>query len=445
MNATARLGTFLASYARTPLPPDIRARAAGCLIDTLGIALGARDEATAQAVAGLSGRTVDGSNARQWIDRRPVSLADAVIANTVLAHAHFHDDSCHSSWTHPGSLIVPLAVALGEAAEASVDDVLKSLVAGYVTLAWLGADEAVARPLIRRGFRGSPAFGTIGAAATAAVALGLAAEAATHAIAIAATTTGGILEPVRAGSDEWRLQNARAAHGGLFAALAARAGVRGAPNALEGDRGFLRAFAGLEQAPAAWSEPPDPHAMHHAMAKPYATLGDNMAPTIAAKIAHGEGIDPSRIEAVEVTIWRPYIEYPGVAFKGPFDTVIQALASAPFSVAAMLVHGRLGFDIPDRLRRDPTILRIADLVQLEPHDGEYLDAEIAVTLTDGRVVNGAASRAPRTWIFQDRATATEIFEQRLTTLGRDAASASTLATEIFETSPPIGEILDRLL
>ena len=99
---------------------------------------------------------------------------------------------------------------------------------------WLGRDEVVARRLISRGFRTSPTLGTIAAAAGSAVLLGLNAQQANSAVSIAASTTGGTLEPVRAGANEWRVQNGRAAQGGLIAASLAQAGVAGAPLALDG-------------------------------------------------------------------------------------------------------------------------------------------------------------------------------------------------------------------
>src|SRR6202043_2602447 len=111
--------------------------------------------------------------------------------------------------------------------------------------------------------------------------LGLDPAKATHAVAIAACTTGGTLEPVRCGSDEWRVQNGRAAHGGLVAAELAARGVQGAPDALEGPKGLLRSLAGLDRTPDEWLGAPASETMLGIMAKPFATLGDNMSAVIA--------------------------------------------------------------------------------------------------------------------------------------------------------------------
>src|SRR5690606_33008758 len=162
-------------------------------------------------------------------------------------HAHFQDDTDHDSWTHRGSLVPPAIVALGEKQGASLEAVLSALVAGYSTINWLGRDGGVARKLIGRGFRTSPTFGTIAAAAGSAALLGLDADGAASAVSIAASNTGGTLEPVRAGSDEWRVQNGRAAQGGLIAACLAGKGVKGAPQALDGPKGFLATMAGMTE------------------------------------------------------------------------------------------------------------------------------------------------------------------------------------------------------
>src|SRR5690606_41922059 len=105
-------------------------------------------------------------------------------------------------------------------------------------------------------------LGTIGAAAGSAALLGLDAAGAGSAVSIAASTTGGTLEPVRAGADEWRVQNGRAAQGGLIAACLARDGVIGAPLALDGPKGFLATVAGIDATPEVWSLPPDPAVMN---------------------------------------------------------------------------------------------------------------------------------------------------------------------------------------
>lgn len=76
--------------------------------------------------------------ARIWANGKRAPLSEAVLANGIAVHAHFQDDTDHDSWTHPGSLISPVAVSLGEALDAPLRTVLAALAVGYATLKWLG-------------------------------------------------------------------------------------------------------------------------------------------------------------------------------------------------------------------------------------------------------------------------------------------------------------------
>ena len=451
VNATSRLGSFAAATAAGELAPEVAGKAAICLLNSLGLALAARDEPTAVAARAITTHVAPGPRtARIWADGKHAPLSEAVLANGIAVHAHFQDDTDHDSWTHPGSLISPVAICLGETLDAPLRVVLTALTAGYSTLKWLGAGEVVARGLIGRGVRTSPTFGTIGAAAAGAVMLGLDAVRAANAIAIAACTTGGTLEPVRCGSDEWRVQNGRAAHGGLIAAELAARGVQGAPEALEGPKGLLRSLAGLDRVPDAWLQAPDTATMIGIMAKPFATLGDNMSAVLAAHLLHRDRIDLSLMKRITVTIWRPYTEYPGTSFKGPFTRTVQTQASTAFAVAAMLRHGRLNYDMGVEHRQDPEIMALVEKTTIEPDDiGTHLDATVEIEMVDGTRHRRTAREASKTLVFQDEARATKVFEARLAGSGIPAGQGSKLAAEVFASarnggSMPLRALLDRL-
>ena len=108
---------------------------------------------------------------------------------------------------------------------------------------------------------------------------------------------------MRCGSDEWRAHAAQAARGGLLAAQLAKGGVLGAPDALEGPKGFLRALVGLEETPARWRSDPRPEAILHAIAKPWAALGDN-CPAVAAAVHGFIGFAVGR-----TTFWDPCVDW----------------------------------------------------------------------------------------------------------------------------------------
>ncbi|MCP3416573.1 MmgE/PrpD family protein [Bradyrhizobium brasilense] len=451
LNATALLGTFAATTSASELSPDVATKAAICLLDSLGLALAARHEPTAAAARAMSAEVLPGPRtARIWASGKHAALSEAVLANGIAVHAHFQDDTDHDSWTHPGSLIAPVAVSLGESLDAPLRTVLTALTVGYTTLKWLGAGEVVARGLIGRGVRTSPTFGTIGAAAAAAAELGLDAPRSTSAVAIAACTTGGTLEPVRCGSDEWRVQNGRAAQGGLVAAELAARGVQGAPDALEGPKGLLRSLAGLDRTPEQWQRGPDVATMIGIMAKPFATLGDNMSAVLAAQVLYRDGIDLSQVKRITVTIWEPYTQYPGTSFKGPFTRTVQTQASTAFAVAAMLRYGRLDYEMGVEHRQDREIMALVGKTIVEPDAvGTHLDATVELEMENGARLRRTAREAPKVLVFQDEARAIEVFDSRLAGTGIPAGEGASLAAEVFASarsggSMPVRRLLDRL-
>ncbi|WP_059415386.1 MmgE/PrpD family protein [Cupriavidus basilensis] len=444
------LGESVAGFATRTFSPAVREKAKACLLDALGLAQIARDEATTLAMRdATTALPPDAASPRLWPYGIRAVLSEAVTANAVAVHAHFHDDSDPHSWCHPGSLITPVAVGVAEATGASVERAVRGLIAGYTVLNWLGDHEHVAHALIQRGVRTSPALGTIGAAAAASVVLGLSAARTANALAIAASITGGTLAPLRCGSDEWRAQNAQAARGGLLAAQLAQRDVVGARTALAGPKGLLQALAGLDAVPPGWTLPLRDDAMLDIYAKPWATLGDNMAAVRAARLMHDEGIDTSRITRIEIRIWRAYAEYPGTQYKGPFDLPVQALASTAFATAAMLVLGDLEYDVSLHRRHDPALLALVGKTQIVPSDeGTKLDAVLTVHFEDGTSRVCHAADAPRTWLYHDAATSTRIFGQRLARCGRQPGTGEAIGATLFSDAAdamPMAQLLDRII
>ena len=60
-----------------------------------------------------------------------MSAIDAVMANSTFGHAFEYDDAHRESASHPGSCVVPAALALGEEVGATADEALAAMVVGY--------------------------------------------------------------------------------------------------------------------------------------------------------------------------------------------------------------------------------------------------------------------------------------------------------------------------
>ncbi len=428
-----QLGRFVAGAARRPLPAEIASQAARRLLDALGLAVQASDEHTVRAAtAAITRVPAQAGTAALWAGGGHAVPSEAVLVNAIAAHAHFQDDMDAPSWTHPGSLVVPAALGAAAHSRAELGDVLRGIAVGYAVLAWIGAMEAVPRALIARGFRVSPTLGTIGAAAAAASVMQLDARAAAHALAIACNMTGGLLEPVAAGADDWRLQNGQAARMGYLAAAMAAGGVQGAPSALEGERGFLRAIVGLSAVPRELAQMPSLDAVGKVAVKPWPTSGGNIGACAAALALVEKGVAARDIASGRIAVWKPFASYPGAALAGPFGSAAQAQISTPYSVAAMLLHGELCYDMFLPAGRSAALRRLAGALTLEPlRVGDRRDARIVLTLRNGKTVSAQTPASLDRRVQPDEDAVAATFDARLAAAGRAPASGARLARAVF--------------
>ena len=170
--------------------------------------------------------------------RSTVAAEHAAFANAALMHTRAQDDTHFAAKTHVGSAIVPAALALAERERRSGAELCVAVVAGCEVAAAIG--ERLAAATTARGFRATPVFGTLGAAAAAASILGLDEAQTTNAIAIAASFSGGLNQTWLDGTSEYRLQLGMAARNGIDGGDAGgRRSPRRAP--LVRGRGRLRA------------------------------------------------------------------------------------------------------------------------------------------------------------------------------------------------------------
>ena len=115
-------------------------------------------------------------------DRRPaeatllcdgdrVAAEHAAFANAALMHTRAQDDTHFAAKTHVGSAVMPAAYAIAERDGLSGAAFATAVIAGCEVAAAVG--ERLAAPSTARGFRATPVFGTLGAAAASASILGL--------------------------------------------------------------------------------------------------------------------------------------------------------------------------------------------------------------------------------------------------------------------------------
>ncbi len=384
MTVSLEIARFVHALDFARVPQEVAQKTRVCLLNGYGMALGGHDTPFAPvgraAAIALYGEQPSGATLLG--DGRKTSVAGAALANGALFHGRAQEDTCGAA--HLGTVLIPLLTALVESRGYPVARLLPSLLAGYEAGGLL--EQAYAGRTTPAGFRASPVYGAIAAAAAAGKLMDLPPERMAAALANAASFCGGILQSFADGTDEWRYQVGVAAQTGLVAAELARAGSVSAPGAFEGKSGFVRAFAredcNVEALVAGLGRN---WAVLRVTFKPFPVCAFNQTPVTAA-LAVREKLRGAGIAAVRVRM-NPYeTGYAGMDATGPFNSISGTLMSIPFCIAVTLAHG-----IPDMKRMttydDHEAGALIPRISLESDSGvPKLSCVIEVKTTDGRTL-----------------------------------------------------------
>jgi 2-methylcitrate dehydratase PrpD len=352
------------------LPPRLLAVAASHVRDTLGVALAAagewRDDPITKLVRGWGGEGRSTAIGRGG--RHPIGHA-AMIGGT-LAHAIDFDDTHLPSVLHPSAAVVPAALACAEAAGTDGRTLLAAVAFGdevCCRLGMAGYDAELRNSVFfENGLHATAICGTVGAAGAAALALGLSEAELAEAMSIATSLGSGILEANRTGGMVKRVHCGWAAHAGVTAAELAGLGLTGAPTAIEGRFGFLRAFCGeaadTEVVTRGLGERWELDQLH---VKPYPCNHFTHSGIDAALALRADGVTPADIERVEIrlptAVLRTVAEPRDLKIRPPNG--YAARFSSPFTfAAAMRGGGGLGLfldDLTDDRAADPATLDLA--------------------------------------------------------------------------------------
>jgi 2-methylcitrate dehydratase PrpD len=313
-------------------------------------------------------------------DRSP---SEAAFLHAARLHARTQDDFYPEGRVHVGAIALAATVALADRADGRT---LECLAAGYRVMCAVAAVHSADAQ--RRGLRPSGVFGPFGAAASAAVALGLDEEATANAIALAAAAFSGHNQAWVSGTDEWILEVGAAARAGVEAALFTEAGAKASPEGIEGRAGWAAALfgeAGAERLAAALhGEPIGPSVV---ATKPHPVSGIAQVPTQLAcdvRDALDGGWPP---DTVVVRVSPIEHSYPGSSNRGPFRSRSDALMSIAFCVACGLLDGA----VPLRRLEDPNaddVRALIERISVEPDPG--LEENEAVVEAGGARAEGRA-------------------------------------------------------
>ncbi|SNY66760.1 MmgE/PrpD family protein [Paractinoplanes atraurantiacus] len=342
--AAVILGRWSAELTPGDIPGQVAGAARRHLIDAVGCAVaGVRRGAAGPALAVAAG--LGGPPEARLFSGERLGAVAAAFGNAVAIHALDFDDTHPGGLVHPSAVTVPVALALGEQ---TGGDHLTALVAGLETACRLGA--AVPHGFHARGLHATSMVGPVAAAVTAGKLLRLDAPTLTHAIGIAASGAGGLLEFLHSPAGTKQIHPGTAVANGILAARLAAAGATGPAGALDGEYGLFRALTG--RSPDRDVLTGDGWEIPLITIKPYPAC-QLVHPSVDAARQFA-GVRP---RALTVTLHPDAVPIVAGEAKRRPRSAYEAKFSVYWCVAAMIVDGHLGLDSFDRLDR-------ADLLDL---------------------------------------------------------------------------------
>jgi 2-methylcitrate dehydratase PrpD len=386
MSIARELARFVTARGAQDLPALALERARMSVASTIASAAMGRDIDSSRIIRSLARERAGTPEASVWFDRGPkLPLADAARVNAVMSDSAASDDSDLRNIAHIGTIVTATSIATAERVGASGPDVLAAMVLGYEVAGRI--DEALTPGRSERGFHSAISTIFAGAVATGKL-LGLNEDAMTQAIALAATSIGGM--HVAANTSLAREYHAGlSALLGIHAAAAAQKGFVAEENVLEMPRGFFAAYGGAHLVDVtrdlgtewdivtnmAIKLVPGGHP-HHAAAE------------AAANAAIAADAQPADIESIMLSAPK-YRTLSGP--RHPTD-LIGVAHSPAFIVAAAVADRGYGWihATPEKVA-DPTIHALIDRLAVDPDPKPYPDrfphhhgATVTIALKDGR-------------------------------------------------------------
>jgi 2-methylcitrate dehydratase PrpD len=387
MTVARQLAEFLTATSTADLPPQAIDNAAMLIASTIASAAYGAGLESAQIIRALARDRSGRPDASPWFDAGgKLPIADAAQVNAVMSDAAASDDSDLRNIIHAGTPLTATSLAIAEWNGANGEAVLTAMVCGYEAAGRIS--EAI--PAFReRGFHGC--LGAVFAAAVAAARLlRLDAPQMAQAIALSATSIGGLA--TAANTSVAREYHAGiAAMLGVNAALAAQRGFLAEESVLETRHGFFEAFGGVDGAAAgavatadlgqSWDIMTDMAIKLVPGGHPYHALGE-----AAANAARNGNIAAADIASI--TISRPGM----TALSGPLhpaDLIDMAHSPAYFTAAGAADRAFSWMHASATKIADPVIHRLIDKVQVgappTEHAARYRQgATVTIRTHDGR-------------------------------------------------------------
>jgi 2-methylcitrate dehydratase PrpD len=299
-------------------------------------------------------------------EKAKTSVLGATFVNAVYMHSVQQEDTLRG--LHPGPHTISTALAIGEENDDIGKNLITAIVAGYEVNLKIG--EFCAKYSGPRGWRGTTIYGILGSTATAAKMLKLKKDQIMDAFAISTNLASGLMQCWLTGTPEWLFTSGLAAQNGITSALLAKKGCTGAQDSFEGERGFYKAYCGVEPegADKIIGTLGSKFSILDIALKPYSVI-TSILPVIhnMTLLTLRNAIKIEDVKEIFVTAGPKVTEGPlsqSVLESGPFLNKTQAYKSLPCAIGIALKHHEVTpMTVEDY--QNPVISEIAKKVVIE--------------------------------------------------------------------------------
>jgi 2-methylcitrate dehydratase PrpD len=363
-----------------------RERAHAALCDMLVCTAAGAREGAGLRVSALAG---DGDCVVVGHAKR-ASPQTAALINGTAAHALDFDDNFSPARVHASAVLFPALLALGEAREAAMEDILDSFICGLEIVGRIGQ---LMNPRHRnRGWHATATLGAIGAAAASARLLRLDADKFRHALSLASSRAGGSM--IQFGVDAKPIHAGFAADAGVVAARLAYAGATGARETIAGPKGLADLMHAGDVGGIDESSIGGPLLIETAglKAKRFPNCASAHRAMDALLMLIGRHGFTAR-DVNEIVVEMPAPQLANLMFSKP-SVSAEARFSLNYALAVVLARGAPTLeDFSDEAVRRPELQELLPLVRPTPVDTTEIDypQKITVILKDGRKVSETVS------------------------------------------------------
>jgi len=224
------------------LPESVIDKTKKCLLDFVGVAIAGQKCPLINVLLDLGGQVKNDKKSTVIGREEPIYFLFSSLINGTIGHYLELDDGHRPSISHPGTVVIPSALAMGEVLNSNGKNTLLSIILGYEIICRIGRSFQPSHQT-KRGFHTTGTCGTFGAALASAKLLNLSTKEIAYALGLAGIQASGLLEVMNNGGMAKPFQAGKASCNGLVSTMMAEKKVESPITIFEGNKGFMNAMS----------------------------------------------------------------------------------------------------------------------------------------------------------------------------------------------------------